>query len=352
MEKKRVGEFDGEEVIKFSLSNKYGVTMEVLNYGGIITSLTVPDKFKQPRDIVLGYDRFEDYLSDPNYFGALIGRYANRIDRGRFCLDGTDYQLDTNDNGNHLHGGQRGFNRVVWEVEPEDVDDGESLRLSYTSGDGEEGFPGNLQVTVHYHLNNSNQLVIDYQAATDRKTILCLTQHSYFNLDAAKDIAGHQLQIAASQYTPVNAALIPTGEILGVDGTALDFRENKRLSEVLGALNGGVFSDGIDHNLVLDKQNDDLSFAAAVKGGESGIVLTMHTTEPGLQLYTGNFLDGSRQGKGGQYYGKHAGFCLEAQHFPDSPNHRHFPSVELLPHQVYRQRTVYGFTVGDERRTA
>lgn len=352
MEKKRIGEVDGVDVFRFSLSNKYGVKMDVLNYGGIITSLIVPDILKQPRDIVLGYDKLEDYLSDPNYFGALIGRYANRIDKGCFHLDGTDYQLDTNDNLNHLHGGHRGFNRVVWEAVPESVEDGESLKLSYQSPDGEEGYPGNLLVTVRYHLNNSNQLVIDYQAATDRPTIVCLTQHSYFNLDAGKDIKEHQMQMAASHYTPVYSSLIPTGEVCSVEGTALDFRKNKRFDEVLGSLSGGEFSGGIDHNMVLDKENDDLSFAAAVKGGESGIVLTMHTTEPGLQLYTGNFLDGSRQGKGGQYYGKHAGFCLEAQHFPDSPNHRHFPSVELQPHQMYRQRTVYGFTVCDERRNA
>ncbi len=347
MDKQQVGEIDGKDVYRFLLSNTSGGTMEVLNYGGIITSLMVVDKSKQLTDIVLGYDDLEQYLSDPNYFGALIGRYANRIGNGCFSLDGALYQLDNNDGNNHLHGGKRGFNRVVWEVEAEAVDDGECLRLFYESADGEEGYPGKLQVMVRYHFNNSNQLVIDYQATTDRATIICLTQHSYFNLDGGLDITDHHFQIAASHYTPVDSSLIPTGEIQDIGGTELDFLEDKRIGDVIGNSQGGAFAGGIDHNLVLDKKDGDLSFAAAVKSNKSGITLKMYTTEPGVQFYTGNFLDGTRRGKGEHYYGKYAGFCLEAQHFPDSPNHRHFPSVELLPHQIYRQRTIYEFTVDE-----
>lgn len=345
MERVRVGEINGDEVFHFCLSNNTGASMEILNYGGIITSLVVPGRENQSYDVVLGYDNFEQYLDDPYYFGALIGRYANRIGGGCFKLDNDTFQLAVNDGANHLHGGDRGFNRVIWQAEPEEVDDGECLRLFYESVDGEEGFPGRLKVTVRYHLNSSRQLVIDYHAETDRKTVVCLTQHSYFNLDGSATITDHRFRVAASRYTPVDETLIPTGEILPVSGTRLDFTQCKSaafLSET------GVFDGGIDHNFVLDKADDDgLSLAAEVISDKSGIQLTMHTTEPGLQMYTGNFIDGSREGKNGLYYKKHAGFCLEAQHFPDSPNQRHFPSVELLPAETYRQRTIYGFAVSD-----
>ncbi|NVO32483.1 aldose epimerase family protein [Hymenobacter lapidiphilus] len=338
---------DGTDVRLFTLQNAHGMQAAITNYGGIITRLLVPDRAGRPGDVVLGFDTLSDYQRRPPhespYFGALIGRYGNRIARGRFTLDGKEYPLATNDGPHHLHGGQRGFDKVVWQATPGTSAAGQTLALHYTSPDGEEGYPGNLAVTVVYTLTHDNALRIDYTATTDQATPVNLTNHSYFNLSAGQnpDVLAHELLLNADKYTAVDDQLIPTGELRPVAGTPMDFRQantiGARIARVLGPPPGGY-----DHNWVLNGQG--MRPVARVYEPVSGRALEVHTDQPGVQFYSGNFLDGSLTGKNGRVYGKHAGFCLETQHFPDSPNHPNFPSTILRPGDTLRTSTLYTFS--------
>jgi aldose 1-epimerase len=332
---------DGQEVFRYTLTNGV-VTAKIITYGGIVTELWTPDRKGNVNDIVLGFDSLQGYLAGHPYFGAIVGRYANRIAKGRFTLDGVEYKLATNNNENHLHGGIVGFDKVVWDAEPEIKDDRVSLKLKYTSKDGEEGYPGNLSVAVVYSLNKNNELSVSYEARTDKPTVVNPTQHSYFNMAGTGNALGHLVTINADRYTVVDKTLIPTGELRPVEGTPMDFRKPHSIGERIPTVEGGY-----DHNYVLNRKGKGLSLAARVLEPQSGRVLELSTTEPGLQFYSGNFLDGSLKGKGGVKYEKHSGFCLEAQHFPDSPNHPEFPSVVLRPGQTYRQETVFKFTVAE-----
>ncbi|MFG6176058.1 aldose epimerase family protein [Halomonas sp. THAF12] len=349
---------DGREVTLYRLNNDNGLTLEVMNYGGIIVSLRAPDRTGHVEDIVLGFDDLESYLSDAYrrlnpYFGALIGRYGNRIDQGRFALDGTTYQLATNDGDNHLHGGDRGFDRRLWQAEPFSTADGKGVRLSYTSADGEEGYPGRLETTVTYTLTGANTLEVRYRAETDKATPVNLTQHSYFNLSGEGDpsILDHRLTIHGDAFTPVDETLIPSGEIRDVAGTPFDFREPVPIGERIGDDNRQLArGGGYDHNFVLAMESAPLESprpAARVVDPDSGRVLEIATTEPGLQFYSGNFLDGSVTGKAGAPYVKRSGFALETQHFPDSPNQPTFPSTILEPGDTYHSLTVYRFSTTD-----
>ena len=301
-------------------------------------------------DIVLGFDSLAPYLAGTPYFGALIGRYGNRIGGARFELDGNTHELPANDGGNHLHGGERGFDKVVWSAEPFERATERGLVLKYTSPDGEQGYPGTLNATVTYTLTDGNELVVEYQATTDQPTPVNLTQHSYFNLagDGAGNILGHELMIAASHYTPVDSTLIPTGEIAPVAGTPFDFRT----ATPIGARIAGdhvqlKYGLGYDHNWVLDRTGEGLELAARVVEPTSGRTLEIRTTEPGIQFYSGNFLDGTITGKAGHVYAHRTGFCLETQHYPDSPNQPSFPTTILRPGEEYRTRTVFTFGVAN-----
>ena len=337
---------DGDVVDRYVLKNAHGLEMTAMNYGGVILSLRTPDRRGQLDDIVLGYDTAPPYFSNPTFFGALIGRYGNRIAKGRFTLEGTHYQLATNDGPNHLHGGTRGWDHAVWRVEPFNDRTGVGLVLSRTSPDGEEGYPGRVKATVTYTLTDQNELRIDYAATTDRPTIINLTQHSYFNLAGAhgSTVLGHELTIHADRYTPVDATLIPTGELAPVAGTPFDFRQptaiGARISQPDTQLERGR---GYDHNFVLNRSGDGLPVAAAVYEPSTGRTLEVRTTEPGLQFYSGNFLDGSITGKTGVVYGQRSGFCLETQHFPDSPNRADFPSTTIAPDRPLKSTTVFSF---------
>jgi aldose 1-epimerase len=338
---------DRKAIEIYTLTNAHGVEMRVITYGGIITSLKVPDRAGHFGDVVLGFDTLDGYLKDPPYFGALIGRYGNRIAKGQFTLGGKSYKLATNNGPNHLHGGVKGFDKVVWDAVPGDDAKGISVTLSRTSPDGEEGYPGNLHATVRYTLTDKNELAIDYRATTDAATPVNLTQHSYFNLaDTADDILGHELTIDGSRYTPVDATLIPTGELAAVEGTPFDFRKATAIGARIAVdnvqlKNGG----GYDHNWVLDRRGSGLLPAARLVDPKSGRTLEVATTEPGLQFYSGNFLDGTITGKGGRVYRQRTGLCLETQHFPDSPNHPNFPSTTVRPGQTYSSQTVFTFGV-------
>lgn len=335
---------DGQPVELFTLTSPAGIEVRAITYGGIILSLRTPDRDGRPADIVLGYDGLDGYLRDTPYFGAIVGRYGNRIAGGRFALDGVTYTLATNNGPNHLHGGIRGFDKVVWTGEAFETDSAVGVALSYTSPDGEEGYPGTLRARVTYTLTDDGRLVFDYAATTDRPTPVNLTQHSYFNLAGAGDVHGHELTIAADRYTPVDATLIPTGELAPVDGTPFDFRAPTAIGARIDAADvqlkrGG----GYDHNFVLTRADTGLAHAARVVEPGSGRTLDVWTTEPGVQFYSGNFLDGSITGKGGTVYAHRTGFCLETQHFPDSPNRPAFPSTILRPGEEYRSRTVLVF---------
>src|SRR5690349_18285374 len=325
--------------------------LRVLDYGGIIVSLAVPDRTGRIDDVVLGFDRPEDYERSSPYFGAIIGRFGNRVARGRFTLDGQTYMLATNDGPNHLHGGVKGFDKVVWEVAPFERQDSTGLVLRYTSPDGEEGYPGTLRTTVTYTLTEGNELIFDYEATSDRATPVNLTQHSYFNL-AGKgegDVLGHVLTLNANSFTPVDSTLIPTGEIRSVAGTPFDFRAPTAIGARIGQDDEQlIYGRGYDHNFVLDKDSGvpaSATLAARVYEPSSGRVMEVHTTEPGLQFYSGNFLDGTLRGKKGTVYSARSGFTLETQHFPDSPNHPDFPSTILAPGREYRSRTLLRFGV-------
>ena len=338
---------DGKAVEIYTLTNAHGLEMRVITYGGIITSLKVPDRAGHLDDVVLGFDTLDGYLKDSPYFGAIVGRYGNRIAKGQFTLNGATYKLATNNGPNHLHGGVKGFDKVMWNAVPGDSADGVSVTLTRTSPDGEEGYPGNLQASVRYTLTDKNELAIDYRATTDKATPVNLTQHSYFNLAAdSGDILGHELTIHASRYTPVDATLIPTGELAPVQGTPFDFQKATAIGARIATddaqlKNGG----GYDHNWALDRGGSGLQPAARLVDPKSGRTLDVATTEPGLQFYSGNFLDGSITGKGGRVYKRRTGLCLETQHFPDSPNHPSFPSTILQPGQTYSSKTVFTFGV-------
>ncbi len=347
---------DGRPVSVFTLSNANGIEIRAIDYGGIILSIMAPDRDGELGDIVLGYDDLGGYLEATPYFGSVIGRYGNRIAEGRFSLDGAEYQLATNNDPNHLHGGDVGYDKVLWSGTPFERVDGVGVTFTYESAAGEEGYPGALSAEFDYFLNNDNELVIEYRATSDAPTPVNLTHHSYFNLAGSGSILGHELAINADRYTPVDGTLIPTGEWAPVAGTPFDFDAptaiGARIDDDDEQLVRGL---GYDHNFVLVRQDDGASVsadgalspmvsAALVVDPVSGRVLEVETTEPGLQFYSGNFLDGTITGKGGQTYEHRSGFCLESQHFPDSPNQPGFPSTTLRPGEQYHSRTIYRFT--------
>jgi aldose 1-epimerase len=333
---------DGRDVRLFSLNSDDGLQVRITDYGGIITSINTPDRAGKPADIVLGHDTLEGYLNRSRYFGALIGRYANRIARGEFSLNGDTYRLARNNGENHLHGGLKGFDKVVWEAG--ELADG--LQLNYLSKDGEEGYPGNVQATVNYRLKGANELRIEYHATTDRQTIVNLTNHSYFNLAGGGTILDHELMINAENFIPVGKGLIPTGEIRGVRGTPMDFTSATRIgARIRDDYEQLQQAGGYDHNFVLRPGGDHFRIAATIHEPESGRVMEVSTTQPGMQFYSGNFLDGSIVGKGGVPYIRNSGCCFETQHFPDSPNHPTFPSVVLKPGEQYQHTTIFKFSV-------
>ncbi len=342
---------DGAAVDLYTLQNDHGGVVSITNYGGVIVSWLTPNRQGTFDDIVLGFDTFDGFLSASpySYFGALIGRYGNRIGQGKFTLNGVEYTLAKNDGSNHLHGGLKGFDRAVWEAVEVQRPDGIGVKLHYLSKDGEEGYPGNLDVTVVYVFTNDHALKIEYTATTDKDTVLNLTNHAYFNLCgvlSGKNVLGHEMMIQADAFTPGDAGLIPTGEIRSVKGTPMDFTTPTPIGARIGDNYEPLrLASGYDHNYVLNKSDQSLTLAAQVHEPTSGRVMDVHTTEPGVQLYAGNFLQGTITGKGGVAYHKHAGFCLETQHFPNSPNRPTFPSTVLKPGETYTQTTIYTFSV-------
>ncbi|HHF52123.1 MAG TPA: galactose mutarotase [Candidatus Aminicenantes bacterium] len=346
IEKKDFGSLpDGQKIDLYILKNPEGMKAALTNYGAILVSLEVPDKNGEFADITLGYDDLKGYLEETPYFGATVGRYANRIKGAAFTLNGKEYYLAKNNNNNHLHGGIKGFDKRVWNAETFEKDDSAGITFRYLSPDGEEGYPGNLSCAVTYTLTQNNELRIDYEAETDQATPVNLTHHSYFNLKGQGngDILGHELFINADKYTPVDGELIPTGEILPVKGTPMDFTSPTAIGRRIGQVPGGY-----DHNFVLNGGQVTLRLAARVFEPESGRVIEIYTTEPGIQFYSGNFLDGTIKGKSGKIYEQHYGFCLEPQHFPDSPNHPEFPSTILKPGDKYSTTTVFRFPIERE----
>jgi aldose 1-epimerase len=332
---------EGEPVELYKLANAKGSEARIATYGGIVVSLKVPDRAGALGDVVAGFDDLQGYLTPPPYFGAIIGRYGNRIGGGRFSLGGATYLLAKNDGANHLHGGARGFDKRVWNAK---LLSPQSLELSRLSKDGEEGYPGNLSATVTYTLTDANELRIDYSATTDKETVVNLTNHSYFNLAAEGDILAHEVVIHADRFTPVDKSLIPTGALKNVAGTPFDFRTARPIGQRIEQKDEQlIFGRGYDHNWVLNRAGSGLEPAARVMDAKSGRIMEVLTTEPGLQFYTGNFLDGTLQGKG-RVYGRRSAFCMETQHFPDSPNKPAFPSTVLTPGSVYRTTTVYRFS--------
>ena len=337
----------GTKIDLQTLQNKNGLKMSVTNFGGKIVSLWVPDKSGTLGNVVLGYDSVEKYINGNKSFGATIGRYGNRIAKARFSLDGIEYKLTANNGVNTLHGGPNGFNNVYWNVKPVAASNGSALEMTYLSKDGEEGYPGNLSVKVTYTLTEQNEVVIDYEATTDMATIVNLTNHSYFNLagEGSGDILNHEITINADRFTPVDAGLIPTGELKPVKGTPFDFLKPHKIGERIDQEDPQLkIGKGYDHNYVLNKKSNELSLAATVVEPSSGRVMEVLTTEPGLQFYTGNFLNGKDIGASGKPYGFRTAFCLETEHFPDSPNQKEFPSTVLRPGELYKQQTIYKFS--------
>ncbi|MGW5860700.1 aldose epimerase family protein [Streptomyces sp. NPDC055239] len=338
---------DGTKVYRWSLANG-GTRMKVLSYGGIVQSLELPDRHGRYTNVSLGYDTIEAYVAGTTFFGATIGRYGNRIAKGRFTLDGKTHQLSVNDGENSLHGGAKGFNTRVWDVEPFKDSSGVGLRLHHTSVDGEMGYPGTLRVTVTYTLTSRGDWRIDYAATTDKATVVNLTNHTYYNLagEGSGDILDHELALAAARFTPTDAGLIPTGELAKVAGTPFDFRRAKAVGEDIRVSHEQlVTAKGFDHNWVLDKGiTKRPEHFATLRDPESGRTLKVATTEPGVQFYSGNFLDGTLTGPSGRTYRQGDGLCLETQHFPDSPNQPKFPSTVLRPGQTYRSSTVHSFS--------
>ncbi|MGB0655748.1 MAG: aldose epimerase family protein [Pirellulales bacterium] len=340
---------DFDSIKLYTLKNESGMTVRVTNYGAIITSIIVPDRNGKQADVALGYDRVEDYINavDKPYFGAVVGRYGNRIAKGEFTLDGETYSLLQNNGENHLHGGAIGFDKVVWAVD--EYVEGKSLTLSYLAKDKEEGYPGNLELIIVYTLADDNSLVVDYHATTDKATPINVTQHTYFNLkgEGQGTILDHKLMLNAKTFTPVDESLIPTGEMPAVAGTPFDFTTAKAIGRDIDQQNEQlVFGLGYDHNWILNKdgKEGELSLAAQVHEPSSGRVMEIYTTEPGIQFYCGNFLDGRLKGKSGKPYVHRGGFCLETQHFPDSPNQPNFPSTILKPGETYESKTVFKFS--------
>lgn len=337
---------DGTEVFCWSLENG-GTRLKVLSYGGIVQSLEIPDRHGRYENVALGFDNIEDYVAESPYFGALIGRYGNRIGKGRFTLDGKSHQLSVNDGENSLHGGAQGFDKRVWDVEPFVTGSDVGLHLSCPSVDGEQGYPGTLKVKVTYTLTRHGDWRIDYEATTDKATVVNLTSHVYWNLagEASGTIYDHELEIAASRYTPVDSGLIPTGELAKVAGTPFDFRRTKTVGEDIRVAHQQLlYAKGIDHNWALDKGvTAQPAPVATLRDPSSGRSMTISTTEPGLQFYSGNFLDGTLVGTGGTVYRQGDGLCLETQHYPDSPNKPCFPSTVLRPGQTYRTTTIHSF---------
>lgn len=340
------GTADGQAVELYTLRNKHGASASIMTYGGIVTSLKVPDKDGQLVDVVLGYDNLAGYLTKSPYFGALIGRYGNRINEGKFTLDGTTYTLTTNRGPNHLHGGFKGFDKRVWAAKPIRWPGGAALELTYRSADMEEGYPGNLDVKAVYVLTDANELKVLFTAKTDRPTIVNLTHHSYFNLSGGGTILDHLCYINADHITPMDASLITTGELRPVDGTPFDFRTPTTIGARIDDPDTILqYGPGYDHNWVINqKKPGEVTLQARVTSPKTGISLEVLSDEPGLQFYTGNFLNGTITGKGGQVYQRRSGFCLEPQHAPDSPNKPHWPSVVLPPGQTYHNKIIYKFS--------
>jgi len=345
IEQQPFGEADGKPIFLYTLKNKAGMEVTIINYGGAVTSLKVPDRNKTFGDVVLGFDKLEPYETNTSYFGDLIGRYGNRIAKGRFQLDGQVYQVSTNENGNMLHGGTTGFNRHVWDAKDVSTPEAAALELHYLSPDGEMGFPGNLDVTVRYTVEAKNGLKIEYGATTDKPTVLNLTNHSYFNLAGAGSgpVLKHRLTIRAEHFTPIDDGLIPTGVIQSVEGTPFDFRHGNVIGSRINQENEQLkLGKGYDHNFVLDTPGDLKQWAVRVEEPGSGRVMEVYTDQPGVQFYTGNFLDGSVQGVGGAFKFREA-ICLETQHFPDAPNHPNFPTTTLRPGETFHSTTIYRF---------
>jgi aldose 1-epimerase len=338
---------DGTPVEMYTLRNYNGMETRIMTYGGIVVSLKVPDKNGKYGDVVLGYDNLDDYLKNNPFFGALVGRYGNRIANGKFALDGKEYTLALNNAPNNLHGGPVGFDKRVWKVARADVGpDGPRLELTYLSEDGDQGFPGNLKVTATYTLTDDNGLRLDYTATTDKDTVCNLTQHSYFNLTGKGDVLNHQVFINADKFTPVDNTLIPTGKLKPVAGTPFDFRTATAVGVRIDANDDQIkFGHGYDHNWVIDKPPGKLGLVARVTDPITGRAMEVWSTEPGVQFYSGNFLDGSITGKNGWVYQRRNGLCFEPQHYPDSPNHPQFPSAELKPGQTYHNTIIYKFSV-------
>jgi aldose 1-epimerase len=339
---------DGTPVELFTLTNINGVTAQITNYGGIITTLKVPDKNGNFEDVVLGYYTLEEYLEKSPHFGCLVGRFGNRIAKGKFTLDGVEYQMAINNGPNHLHGGLVGFDKKVWTPEMITKDDGAALKLAYLSPDGEENYPGNLNVEAVYALNDDNELILTFNARTDKKTVLNLTHHSYFNLKGHGngDILDHEIQFNSRELVAIDSTSIPLGPLMNIENTPFDFHEPKLIGSDIDAddeqiRNGG----GYDHSFVVEGYNKELKLACTVREPASGRIMEVWTTEPAVQFYTGNFLDGSIIGKDGRVYHKRYGFCLEAQHYPDSPNHPEYPTTVLNPGEMYDQTTIYKFLV-------
>lgn len=337
---------DSAEIFLFTLENSNGFEVGIINYGGIIQSVLVPDSAGNKTDVVLGFDNLQNYIEKNPYFGCITGRYANRIAQGKFTIDSMEYQLDLNNGPNSLHGGFKGFDKQVWNAEEFTNDTLVGIVLTYLSPAGDQGYPGNLDVSVTYTLNNENELRIDYQAVTDETTVVNLTNHSYFNLDdgGQSPILDHQLKIMADSFTPTDETLIPTGEIHPVEGTPMDFTSFKTIGEEITVDYKPLeIAGGYDHNYVLNNEEEGLRLVAIAREPDSGRKMEVYTTEPGLQFYSGNFLDGTFTGKNGAVYHKNHGFCLETQHFPDSPNQPGFPSTVLRPDEVYTSTTIYKF---------
>lgn len=349
MEKKLFGKLqDGREVYLYSLKNISGAQVNIINYGAIATHIFVPDKKGKLADVALGYDSIEGYVNDKVFLGAIVGRYGNRIANGKFKLDGKEYSLAKNNGENHLHGGPKGFFKVLWDAEQLISKSVESLKLSYVSPDGEEGYPGTVTLNVTYTLTEENDLKISYDGKTDKPTVLNPTNHSYFNLsgDFTRTILDHELQINADKFTPVNQNQIPNGELRNVEGTPLDFRKpiliGLRINDPYEQMK---FGNGYDHNWVLNNFNKQVREIASVYHPQSGRFMKVLSDQPGVQFYSGNFLDGSFLGKNRMVYQKRTGLCLETQHFPDSPNKPNFPSVTLRPGETYKQTTIYKFSI-------
>jgi len=344
------GDANGQPVEKYTLTNANGMAVAILTYGATVQSITVPDRDGNPGNVALGFDTLESYMTESPYFGAIVGRYANRINDGTFTLEGETYELAINNDPNTLHGGDEGFDNKVWTATEGGTPESPSLQLAYTSPDGEEGYPGTLDVTVTYTVTDTNELKIEYHATTDAPTVVNLSNHTYFNLagEGSGAIYAHQLQLTAANYTPVDETLIPTGEIAPVAGTAFDFTAPHLIGERIRDANDAQIMIGLgyDHNFVLDRDSpDDTSLleAAIVTEPTTGRTMTVTTTEPGIQFYSGNFLNGSISGPAGQAYRQGDGFCLETQHFPDSPNQPDFPSTELRPDEEFTSTTIYAF---------